>query len=374
MKIYYIANARIPTEKAHGIQIAKMCEALIKAGAELVLVVPRRVSDGSIKYFYNLSIDVPVIKLPIIPYCFGFIFGSFSFMISAFLFLCIKKLTGEKFIIYTIDMDQFSFSLIPLLNIPYFVELHDAKHKGVLFSYLFRKVSGILTINNIIKNKLCERFRVLREKILVAPNGISEEFFNSIKISKEDARRALKISTDKKIALYAGQFISWKGLEIFTEVARITPDIIFYLAGGTRDAFEKITGIKNIPDNLIFGGIRPYSEMPMLMRGSDVLLVLGTKHDEYSYYHTSPMKLFEYLPVGRPIVAAGTPAVKDMVSEREVFFYEPDNAQSFADVIRRALAEGERATQISAASALAEKYTWRERAQKVLFYLNEQLT
>ena len=46
MKIYYVANARMPTEKAHGIQIAKMCEALIEAGAKVELIVPRRGRGG----------------------------------------------------------------------------------------------------------------------------------------------------------------------------------------------------------------------------------------------------------------------------------------------------------------------------------------
>lgn len=42
MKITYIANIRIPTEKAHGYAIMKMCEQFAKLGASLDLVVPDR--------------------------------------------------------------------------------------------------------------------------------------------------------------------------------------------------------------------------------------------------------------------------------------------------------------------------------------------
>src|SRR5687768_11553111 len=42
MKIKYIANIRLPTEKAHGVQIMKMCEAFALAGADVELIVPRR--------------------------------------------------------------------------------------------------------------------------------------------------------------------------------------------------------------------------------------------------------------------------------------------------------------------------------------------
>ncbi|TSC84123.1 MAG: group 1 glycosyl transferase [Parcubacteria group bacterium Gr01-1014_17] len=369
-RVYYVANARIPTEKAHGIQIAKMSEALRKIGAALTLVVPRRGKKVLLKDFYNLTEEVPLIRLPSFPYRASFLLGSLSFMISAFLFLLARKIRGEKFLVYTIDMDQFSFSLIPFLRVPYFVEIHDAKRRGILFQRLFNRAQGILTINNIIKNKLCARFVMPSEKVLVAPNGISEEFFKARNISADKARAVLNLPLNRKIALYAGQFYAWKGLEILAEAARRAPAIIFYLAGGTREAFERITDIRDIPANILFGGVRPYTEMPLLMRASDALIVLGTKRDEYSYFHTSPMKLFEYLPVGRPIVAARTPAIVDMVSEKEVFFYEPDNAESMAQVTMEAICNKTSANEkVSVARKLAEKYTWKTRAEAVLTLL-----
>ena len=63
-KLYYIANARMPNEKAHGIQIAKMCEAFIVRGINFTLVVPHRSTYAqSLKTFYGLSSDVPLIKI-----------------------------------------------------------------------------------------------------------------------------------------------------------------------------------------------------------------------------------------------------------------------------------------------------------------------
>lgn len=376
-RIYYITNARMPTEKAHGIQIAKMSEALRARGANLTLVIPRRHAyrqaggkSDSLKEFYNLTDDIPLIRLPVLPYGWSFWLGSFSFMLVAFLFLLYRKMVGERFLVYTIDMDQFSFALLPFLRAPYFVEIHDAKRRGILFHWLFSRAQGVLTINHIIKKKLCERFGMPEQKVLVAPNGISDEFFRAGNISKEEARRALDLPREKRIALYAGQLYAWKGLEIFADAARLAPDIFWCLAGGTREVFEKITGIRHIPNNLVFGGIRPYREMPLLMAAADTLIVLGTRHDEYSYYHTSPMKLFEYLPVGRPIIAARTPAIADMVSEREVFFYEPDNAENMAAVVQEAIQNTSAASdKTRAARTLAEKYTWQKRAELVLKYI-----
>lgn len=43
MRLLYLANARLPTEKAHGYQICKMCEAFARTGAEITLMYPQEI-------------------------------------------------------------------------------------------------------------------------------------------------------------------------------------------------------------------------------------------------------------------------------------------------------------------------------------------
>ena len=64
MKMYYVANFYMPFGKAYGIQLAKMCEALIEEGVDLTLVVPSRGPQGSLREFYGLRVDIPTIWLP----------------------------------------------------------------------------------------------------------------------------------------------------------------------------------------------------------------------------------------------------------------------------------------------------------------------
>ena len=143
MKIYYVANARMPNEKAHGIQLAKMCEAFVDAGANFELIVPNRGEKKSIRRFYGLDHDIPVKYLPIINTYnfgrFGFAFASLTFMFSYLFYLLFKNIKRENFIIYTIDMDQFSFLFIPFIGKKYFVEIHDAKEKDSHFKSCKRK-------------------------------------------------------------------------------------------------------------------------------------------------------------------------------------------------------------------------------------------
>ena len=66
VKIIYIANVRFPTDKAHGLQIAKTCEALSSLGASVILLVPERrnkIKEDSFT-FYNVKQNFEIKKEP----------------------------------------------------------------------------------------------------------------------------------------------------------------------------------------------------------------------------------------------------------------------------------------------------------------------
>src|SRR3989344_556697 len=384
IKLYYIANARFPTEKAHGIQMAKMIEAMIGEGANIEVVVPKR-GAGNIKEFYGLRHEIPVKKLPILNIYsrgkVGFWIGSISFALGYWIFLVWKKLRGEKFIVYTIDIDQFSFFAVPFVGMPYFVEVHDAKKKGFFFNLLFKNAKGIMVINNLIKQTLIKEFNLSENKIKVHPNGIDLEKFSPPKADpppadnlslhhQRKAREKLNLPKDEKIALYVGKFYNWKGLGILTETAKKIPEIKFYLVGGSKEELVKVSGVADWPENVICAGQRDFKEMPLWLASADVLLVLGTASTEYLYKHTSPMKLFEYIAYRRPIVASKTPAIEQIVSDNEVIFYEPDNANDFANAILYVL-ENIQESQKKSQNAYekVKEFSWEKRARGVLKFI-----
>ncbi|MES2953230.1 MAG: glycosyltransferase family 4 protein [Patescibacteria group bacterium] len=374
-KVYYIANARMPSERAHAIQIAKMCEALLLEGVDLTLVVPKRAFVSvSPQVFYGLSRDISVVYLPVLSRAYGagkigFWIGSLSFVFSYLAFLWSRFLRGERALGYSIDMDQFSSIGMPLSPYPYMMELHDAKPHGVLYSIVLRGALGIVTINSIIRDKLAVRFSLPAEKILVCPNGIDFSRFGN-PVTREIARERLAIPLEAKIALYAGQLYAWKGLRQLIEFAERSPALDLYLVGGTKEELASFLPELAIPNNLICIGKRPYAEMPLWLQAADMLIVLGTKDNEYSYYHTSPMKLFEYMSAGVPILAADTPAIREVADESEVWFYQPDDAADMARVADGIFKLGGSARAIKSAEAntRAQGYSWKKRAEKVLAY------
>src|SRR3989344_3447312 len=112
MKLLYIANARIPTEKAHGLQIMKMCEAFASQSVEVELVVPRRVN--SIKkdpflfyavrnnFFVRKVWCIDFLALPFLKTA-GFWIESVSFAVAAAYFAVRHAVRQSMLVYYTRD-------------------------------------------------------------------------------------------------------------------------------------------------------------------------------------------------------------------------------------------------------------------------------
>lgn len=378
-KIYYIANARMPTEKAHGIQLAKMCEAFVEQGIDLKLVVPKRKTmERSLKDFYGLRVDIAVKKMPVLDWyaCgrIGFFLGSLSFACGYFFYLWGKRLAGEQFIIYMVDIDQFSFFLIPFIGMPYVCEIHDAKEKRMMLTVLFRSARGIITINRIIKKELSEVFGIMPEKIIVYPNGIDMSMFVRLS-SRQKARKKLGIDANRPMILYVGRFYEWKGLDTaLRAVSLLKGNCMCYFVGGTSRELMHASGVKILPESVQCMGNRSFMEIPMWLTAADILLVLGTKRNEYSYLHTSPMKCFEYMASRRPIIASATPANCEIVGDQEALFYEPDNPNDLAKKINYAFThEDEMNARANCAFAKVQNFSWEKRSACISKFIMQRI-
>jgi len=361
MKIYFVVNARMPSEKAHGIHIAKMCEALIEAGHNVALVTPLR-GKGSLKAFYDLRVEVPRVRLwSLVLHRYeriGFALMSATFMFSYMVFLWWKRMQGEQFVLYTVDIDTFSHALLPLCGCTV-AEMHSPKSSTILSRFFFKR-ARIVATNKLITDELSRTFGL--KHILIEPNGVDISGFDIP--DKQTARRTLGLG-DGPLALYVGRFYKWKGLEVLAGAsAALAPQGISLLAlGGTKDEFVRVF---NEAGEIQFAEARPH-EVPLWLAAADVLLVIGTKRNADSDRYTTPMKVFEYFSAGRPVVASATEALKSTIPQHMAVFVEPDNAQSLAEAVQTVVAQPADFVQnVEAAQALAREHTWSARAQRIM--------
>lgn len=367
MKIYYVVHARMPNEKAHGIQIAKMCEAFAALGVSVELVVSSR-GSGNLEQFYGFAHRIPLRRIPVLDLQFlgpaGYRLTALQFVFGALLYLWAKILSGERFIVYTVDMDSFSFAPLAWVPRPLFAEMHYIKRPSFLVWQFFKK-AGIIATNRLIADELAKTFKLPKERLCVEPNGVDESVVHN-DISQHEARVALNLPPDEPFALYVGRFYAWKGLDILADAAASSP-LPIYMVGGAREEYERVT--KKSGEMLHFAGARSADEVPLWLAAADVLLMLGTARNVDSYRYTSPMKIFEYLAARRPVVASDTPAVASIIPRTAAFWYTPDDTSSLAHAIHKAYTSPEAEVKRQAGYVLAAQHTWRRRAERICAFI-----
>lgn len=377
MKILYINCSRIPTEKAHGLQMMKMCEAFASLSNNIELWVPRRlnrIKQNSFEY-YNVEKNFKIRKIPCVDFLainkgpVGFCLTEAAFLLFAICYLPFEKAD----IIYT--RDKFVAFFLSFFKNNIYFEDHTAPAR-IFFSRV-KKLKGVILVTNNLKKIFQER-GVSSDKILVAPDGVDLEEFN-IKESREECRKKLNLPLDKKIIMYAGSLLPWKGVETLLGAARnFSPYgrspagrqnvVLFVIVGGTE---KDAQNVKCQMPNVKYVPRRPHSEMPYWLKAADVLVLPNSGKYDISKYWTSPLKLFEYMASKRPIVASDLPSIREVLSNENSILVEPDNPESLARGINKVL-DDSMLSEIVAKQAFldVEKYSWKTRADKILGFIN----
>ena len=233
---------------------------------------------------------------------------------------------------------------------------------------VWKRTSGLVAISDGIKKELV-RQGVSSDKILVARDAVDIVQF-SIQSSKKEARERLGLPVDKKIVLYTGHLYDWKGASLLAEMApRIDADI--YLVGGTK---EDVAGYKakyQSPNLKIIGWQEPRS-IPLWLRAADVLVLPNSAKTKIGSEYTSPLKLFEYMASGTPMIVSNVSAVKEVLSDKEAVFFKADNSEDLTVKIKMVLENSRGAV---ARAQLAENkvgdYSWNKRAEAILDFIKK---
>lgn len=370
MKLTYIANVRLPTEKAHGIQIMKMCEAFARNGAQVTLVVPDRwQANGQLKQvtpfeYYCVepiflikrlwNIDLLALSLVGVPIdTFAYYLQELTFSLSA----VVTQFQSQ--LIYT--RSRYVAYLLSLANRRVMYEAHDSYRASPIDAWLAQHIS-IVTIAQAIDSS----WRDHGAKTIYAPDGVSGEFFESTK--KTQARKQLKLNINKPIILYTGNLYPWKGVDTFIQAAKSRSEYQWLVVGGSQidKNIQPLVDQTKHFDHISILGHRPYQEIPLWLQAADVLVIPNSAKYDKGKRATSPLKLFEYMASGRPIIAADVPAIREVVDTTMVTFFEPDNPIDLTSKIKQ-VQKKSTSSQKKAQKAIqiAEEYTWEKRAGSI---------
>lgn len=376
-KIVYITTMRFPTEKAHGLATVKICEAFADSSAKVDVIAPRlwRKDIGDVYEYYGVKKNFSVKKILCADFLFlGFFHRfffflqalSFSFFASVYALLKYRKeLNGM--IIFSHDYIPLYFATFISNNI--FYDIHHFPGDNFMYKRVMRKSLGFAVQTKWKIKAIQDKFGIDSEKIVYWPNGTDFERFD-IAISISEARNKLNIPQNGNIVMYTGQFFDWKGVDsLIKSVSFLDKDIYIYLVGGSdKDVKNCKTEIEEADDErIIFIPFQNPKTIPLWLKSANVLVLPNTAKQKVSLYYTSPMKMFEYMASGVPIVASNIPSIVEILNEENCIFAEPDNPVSFAEKINKITKDGLLTQKISArAKNDIRQYTWKSRAEKII--------
>jgi glycosyltransferase involved in cell wall biosynthesis len=161
-------------------------------------------------------------------------------------------------------------------------------------------------------------------------------------------------------------------MDLLTAIAKALPRINFLWVGGmdTHIAPWKETLASQDIQNVTITGFIPNSQLPQYQAAADILVMPYAQKIEGSSGGNiapviNPMKMFDYLSAGRPIIASNIPVFHEVLNSNLAVFCDPDDAEAWSSAIEmlskdRLLRQSMR----EAALDTAEKYSWKNRATR----------
>ncbi|HYW74812.1 MAG TPA: glycosyltransferase [Pyrinomonadaceae bacterium] len=230
----------------------------------------------------------------------------------------------------------------------------------------------IFVVSEVERQNLL-RARVPGEKIIVNPNGVDTEFFKP-GAGGEQARRELGIAPAETVAGFVGTFGPWHGVLTLAEAIAAMPAepaVRFLLigAGRFREEVEQIVHRAGRQPQVIFAGHVEHKRVPPLLDACDILLSPHVPLADGSDFFGSPTKLFEYMAMGKGIVASRLAQIGDVLADQETaLLVEPGDVDALKGAILR-LAQAPELRQrlgIAARRAAVERHTWKQNARRVI--------
>lgn len=196
------------------------------------------------------------------------------------------------------------------------------------------------------------------KKALLSPNAGDYDFFHNnrmISVNEELAQKTQKYSC---VLGYYGCLAEWFDYDLILEVARWNPQWCFALVGycfdGTVSKLQG-TGLENI---LLFPA-QPYQNLPAFVAGFDIQIIPFVINDITQA--TSPVKLFEYMASGKPILVSPLP---ECLQYKSVTVYR--DADDFIQKVNQLLVKQKEMSYLELMDQEARANTWEARVKEIL--------
>lgn len=392
-KMLYIANIRLPTEKAHGLQIMQNCEAFAAAGAKVTLWAARRANTPEMRAlddpwaYYGVQRNFTLRRLPCIDLL-PLVPNRTDRLARVIFYLQLATFTLSALIVALFARAQVYYSRDPLVIAA--LSLIKPRRQLAYEAHTLRPSTGgqrlqrwavtragtIIAITGKLRDELI-KLGAEPARVMVAHDGIQRARFSDLP-DQVEARRELGWPEEAFIVGYIGRLHTLnmdKGISTLIDALTQVDQASLALVGGPDDMAEALrkhwleSGLDE--SRFLYSGHVPPGRVPLYLSAFDVCAMPHPWTEQFAYY-TSPIKLFEYMASGRPIVASDLPGFAEVVTDgKSALLVAPGDVDGLAgaiNLLRENLALRDRLVYKAKALVLS-RYTWEARAKAILAFV-----
>jgi glycosyltransferase involved in cell wall biosynthesis len=376
MKIAYISShARIPSRDANSVHLMSMCDAYSKLHHDVKLIVSNgsdedlNVIDVYQHYGVVSRFDIVRFKVP-----------SGKLRRLAVLAGVMPYSCRGADIVHSRNLTT-AWSASKYFNLPVMYELHDAPDKNKKALNMFKSLVahkntiGIITITKALESYVKSLLQD-DSKLIVAPDGVNELSLVRLNVTEEEKVKLGLEANGKKIAVYTGHLYPGRGIELITSIAPQLPQYQFYIVGGREQDITRCKNFSQDNTNVHFLGFKSPLEVRKFQQAADVLLMpyadtVSIAGIGNTGQFASPLKMFEYMAAGRPIVSSTLPVLNEVLTHRDnalmISYHEP---QQWVEALKQLAQNSELANKLgSRALHDVAQFTWDRRAENILKFV-----
>ena len=370
-KFLYAAEVFLPGEKASSIHVMRMCEALVREGYDVTLLVLRSrdfKSKQAVFEHYGIreNFELKVVNAPGKGRLASFYMGMVAL---------VRILHTRPALTYTRSVVLAFLMSLAAKSVGYeahtFVLRSAHRWHGWLFRRLIRKSSfrGLIVISLALK-KMFVSEGVPEGDVFVAHDGAD--------LVDQEEKLALRGDFSCN-AGYFGSTYRGKGVEVIVEIARRLPGVGFHVFGGTAGNLEDDS---SIPSNLLFYGFVSPAKVHLYRNACDVLLapyqadvyVSGKQAFSISSF-MSPLKIFEYMSAQKPMIVSDLPVLREILSEKTALIVPPADVEAWGEGVKMLCRDPRKREQLArnAYEQFLDNHTWQQRAASIKGWLEQRM-
>jgi glycosyltransferase involved in cell wall biosynthesis len=233
-----------------------------------------------------------------------------------------------------------------------------------------QEADAVTVVAPFLKQYL-ERIGILAEKIFVIPNGVDTNRFFPDDQASSDIRRKYGLD-GKKIVGFVGGLRRYHGVDVLINCIRTVVkeihDVHFLIVGDgpPRAALEKEARDLGVSAFLTYTGSVPYKDVPAFINAMDVTVSPFAKLPDF---HFSPIKIFEYMAVSKPVIASRYPDTESSIDDHSNgLLVEPGDNHQLAEAILELLRDKNLRERLGKEGRriVEKKYTWERNARKIM--------